>query len=126
HERTASCAEAQRHSTGRTSAHALNPTSANRHRRMVRRMSHHNILPADETSVSTSPDRPTPRRDFIGQITASAIVLATGACAQPAAAGQSAVAAAPTPAPGPRQAATQQAVQWDDSWFGRLTAKHKA
>ena len=76
--------------------------------------------------MSTSPDRPTPRREFIGQITASAIVLATGACAQPAAAGQSAVAATPTPTPAPRTAAAQAPVQWDDSWFGRLTAKHKA
>ncbi|HEY4216125.1 MAG TPA: hypothetical protein VGM67_03245 [Gemmatimonadaceae bacterium] len=89
-------------------------------------MSHYNNLLADETSVSTSPDRPTPRRDFIGQITASAIVLATGACSPPAAAGQAAVGATPTPTPAPRQAAAQQAVQWDDSWFGRLTAKHKA
>jgi hypothetical protein len=75
--------------------------------------------------VSTSPDRPTPRREFIGQITASAIVLATGACAQSTAAGQSAVAATPAATPAPR-ATPQAPVHWDDSWFGRLTAKHKA
>jgi hypothetical protein len=79
---------------------------------------------ADVTRVSTSPDRPTPRREFIGQITASAIVLATGACAHPGAAGETAAAVTPTPAP--RAQTAQAPVHWDDSWFGRLTAKHKA
>ncbi len=74
------------------------------------------------SSVSTPSDRPTPRREFIGQLTASAIVLATGACAQPLAATQSAA----TPAPPPRPITPPAPVHWDDSWFGRLTAKHKA
>lgn len=70
-------------------------------------------------------DRPTPRRDFIGQLTASAIVLA-GACATPGAANE--VAPAPVPAPNPAAPRTNPPtpVHWDDSWFSRLTAKHKA
>jgi hypothetical protein len=73
-------------------------------------------------------DRITPRREFIGQLAASAIVLAGAACASPAATAES----APTPVarPGGRgapQGATPPApVHWDDSWFARLTAKHKA
>jgi hypothetical protein len=77
-----------------------------------------------------SDEKTTPRRDFLGQVAASAIVLAGTACATPAA---TATQAAPTP--------TGPAVQpnrggagplppppstWDDSWFGKLTAKHKA
>ncbi len=59
----------------------------------------------------------TPRREFLGQIAASAIVLAGTACAGPLAANQSAPQPiAPPPAP----------THWDDSWFGRLTTKHKA
>lgn len=64
-------------------------------------------------------DSPTPRREFLGQMAASAIVLAGTACA-PASAAQS---TAPTPASGGGRA---PATTWDDSWFGRLTAKHKA
>jgi hypothetical protein len=64
---------------------------------------------------------PTPRRDFLGQIAASAIVLAGAACASPINAGQATTAPAPTPAPTP-----PVPVHWDDSWFARLTAKHKA
>src|SRR5579884_173036 len=65
-------------------------------------------------------DPPTPRREFLGHIAASAIVLAGTACAGPIAASQ---AATPTPAPAPVPPAP---VHWDDSWFTRLTAKHKA
>jgi hypothetical protein len=72
-------------------------------------------------------ERPTARREFLGQIAASAIVIAGTACASPATAGQT---TAPAPAPTPpanRGSQTGQApTQWDDSWFGRLTAKHKA
>lgn len=60
----------------------------------------------------------TPRRDFLGQMAASALVLAGSACAAPAAAAQ---AMSGAPAPG-----QNRATAWDDSWFGRLTAKHKA
>ena len=53
---------------------------------------------------------------------ASAIVLAGTACA-PAAAAQ---ATNPTPAPAPGGNRAAGATPWDDFWFGRLTAKHKA
>src|SRR5262245_2722956 len=79
-----------------------------------------------------SDEKTTPRRDFLGQVAASAIVLAGAACAPPAA---TATQSAPAPAgaaanpqssrggagPLPPPPAT-----WDDSWFGKLTAKHKA
>jgi hypothetical protein len=71
--------------------------------------------------VSTPSDRSTPRREFLGQITASAIVLAGSACASPA------VATEPAPTPSrARSRAAPAPVHWDDSWFGRLTAKHRA
>jgi hypothetical protein len=82
--------------------------------------------------VTTPPDqpievRPTDRREFLGQIAASAIVIAGTACASPATAGQTTT---PTPAPvPPSNGGTGQAAaptHWDDSWFGKLTAKHKA
>jgi hypothetical protein len=63
----------------------------------------------------------TPRRDFLGQIAASAMVLAGAACAAPAA---QVPASGPTPAGAPPSGS--QATQWDDTWFARLTAKHKA
>src|SRR6478736_2783293 len=62
----------------------------------------------------------TPRREFLGQIAASAIVLAGAGCASPAAPATSVPAPAGAPSSGARS------TQWDDSWFGRLTAKHKA
>lgn len=66
----------------------------------------------------------TPRREFLGQIAASAMVLA-GACASPRA-GQSTT-PSPTPtSPPPQSGGPQAPTVWDDSWFGRLTAKHKA
>lgn len=73
-------------------------------------------------------DRLTPRREFIGQIAASAIVLTGAACATPAAVGVGAPApAVGAPANGVHQQPTPSApVHWDDSWFGKLTAKHKA
>ena len=67
--------------------------------------------------VNSSDERAQPRREFLGQVAASAIVLAGAACAVPAAAGQTAV----TPA-----GRASRSTQWDDSWFVRLTAKHKA
>jgi hypothetical protein len=72
--------------------------------------------------VKLPDEHPTPRRDFLGQIAASAIVLAGAACASPISAGQATT--APTPTPSRAQPPT--AVHWDDSWFARLTAKHKA
>jgi hypothetical protein len=71
----------------------------------------------------TLSDAPTPRRQFLGQIASSAFVLAgTAACAGPLTAAQS----APTPNPAPPSAARGTPQHWDDSWTGRLTAKHKA
>lgn len=56
----------------------------------------------------------------------SAIVLAGTACVAPATAGQGG-ATAPTPNTGtPPTPAPATPVHWDDSWFSRLTAKHKA
>ena len=57
---------------------------------------------------------PLARREFVSQVAASALVLAGTGCATAATAASST-----TPRP-----ATQST--WDDSWFGRLKAKHKA
>src|SRR5689334_13349997 len=74
-------------------------------------------------SMSIETGQPTARREFLGQIAASAIVLAGTACAGPAAATQ----AAPAPAPARNpDASPPPPTHWDDSWFTRLTAKHKA
>ncbi len=62
----------------------------------------------------------TPRREFLGQMAASAVVLAGAACAAPAAAAQMAT------GPAPSRGGASSAQVWDDSWFGKLTAKHKA
>jgi hypothetical protein len=67
-------------------------------------------------------DQSTPRREFLGQIAASAIVLAGAACSTPMTAVQSTTSPTPTPAP----ATPPAPVHWDDSWSARLTAKHKA
>ena len=76
-----------------------------------------------EPFMSIEANQPTARREFLGQIAASAIVLAGTACAGPAATTQ----AAPAPAPPRNPDATPPApTHWDDSWFTRLTAKHKA
>ena len=66
----------------------------------------------------------TQRREFLGQIAASAMVLA-GACASPGA-GQSTTPSPVTGSTPPQSGGAQGATEWDDSWFGRLTAKHKA
>lgn len=72
--------------------------------------------------MSIEADQPTARREFLGQIAVSAIVLAGTACAAPAA-----TQAAPAPAPAPNSdAGSREPTHWDDSWFARLTAKHKA
>jgi hypothetical protein len=79
-----------------------------------------------------SDEKTTPRREFLGQVAASAIVLAGAACSAPAAAAPT---TAPTPAPQANGNAPQQGggggaipprTSWDDSWFAKLTAKHKA
>ena len=73
----------------------------------------------------------TQRRQFIGELAASAAALAAVACA-PAATATNAPSQAPkpaTPAPqtempsGPMPVAPKE---WDSSWMGRITAKHKA
>src|SRR5438046_957580 len=76
-----------------------------------------------------------PRREFVGQVTASVLALATAACAQPATVA-SPPAPAPTPTPAPTGAAANEdeapvgvpraPTEWDDTWFGRITAQHKA
>jgi hypothetical protein len=71
--------------------------------------------------VTPPNDQSTPRREFLGQIAASAVVLASAACSTPISAGQANTAPAPAPSPAP-----PGPVHWDDSWFTRLTAKHKA
>jgi len=71
--------------------------------------------------VTPPNDQSTPRREFLGQIAASAVVLASAACSTPISAGQANTAPAPAPSPAP-----PVPVHWDDSWFTRLTAKHKA
>jgi hypothetical protein len=71
----------------------------------------------------TPSDTPTPRRQFLGQIASSAIVLAgTAACAGSLTAAQ----AAPTPNVAPTPPAPGTPLHWDDSWTARLAAKHKA
>jgi hypothetical protein len=73
--------------------------------------------------MSIEADQPTARREFLGQIAVSAIVLAGTACAAPASTTQ----AAPAPAPASNpDAGPREPTHWDDSWFARLTAKHKA
>lgn len=67
----------------------------------------------------------TPRREFIGQIAASAIVLAGAACT-PASLAQGTAPAPASPTPTPPGERITPTTHWDDSWFGRLTAKHKA
>jgi hypothetical protein len=77
---------------------------------------------------SGEPGQPTDRRDFIGQIAAASVVLATTACAAAPAATAPAPAAAPqgaAPAPGEGPAPIVPA-SWDNSWFNKLRARHKA
>jgi hypothetical protein len=73
----------------------------------------------------SSPDQRQPRREFLGQIAASAIVMAGTAC-MPSLTAQS----QEQPTPAPKQPTAQPTFKipthWDDSWVGRLTAKHKA
>jgi hypothetical protein len=72
--------------------------------------------------MSLPSDTPTPRRDFIGTLAVSALALAGAGCAT------SATAAQTTPSPSGRAAAAPASTtvtHWDDSWFARLTAKHK-
>jgi hypothetical protein len=78
-------------------------------------------------SDNSKADRPTARREFLGQIAASAVVIAGTACAAPATAGQTtAPTPAPSPAPTPPPVTAVTPTHWDDSWFAKLTAKHKA
>src|SRR5437016_2384820 len=80
--------------------------------------------------MSDQPKAPTPRREFLGQFAASAIVLAGTACAAPATVTQTSPAPASSPAPTNRPETDTPSpaspIHWDDSWFARLTAKHKA
>jgi hypothetical protein len=62
----------------------------------------------------------TDRRDFIGQLATTAVALTTAACAAPA------VAAAPVAQAAAGAGSPQARTAWDDSWFGRITASHRA
>jgi hypothetical protein len=79
-----------------------------------------------------SDEKTTLRRDFLGQIAASAIVLAGTACASPAATATQSAPAPAGPSANPQSNGRgvgplpQPPSTWDDSWFGKLTAKHKA
>lgn len=81
--------------------------------------------------MNSSDERTQPRREFLGQVAASAIVLAGAACAHPSA-GQATTQATPANAPTARPEpptpppVSSAPVHWDDSWFAKLTAKHKA
>jgi hypothetical protein len=70
---------------------------------------------------------PTDRRDFLGKMAASAVILTAAACAPAAGAAASAPSPAQggTPGPAPEPPPIVPA-QWDNSWFDRLTARHKA
>lgn len=74
--------------------------------------------------MSTPSCRPTRRREFLGQLTASAIVLASSACASSAAGSETTTAPSASLPSTPRTKRTPE--QWDDSWFSRLTSRHKA
>jgi hypothetical protein len=66
--------------------------------------------------MNDSSQQDTPRREFLGQIAASALILAGGACTT----------AASAPVTVPSAAGTSRQSSWDDSWTTRLTARHKA
>ncbi len=70
-------------------------------------------------------EQSTPRREFLGQVAVSALALAGAACAAPTATQTAASPAAP-PSPPDGSQPTAAPTHWDDSWFTRLTAKHKA
>ena len=78
--------------------------------------------------MSNACTRPTPRREFLGQLATSAVALAGTACVtahSTAAAGSTTGTATPSPT-APTPSSSPARVQWDDSWVSRLTAKHKA
>ena len=79
--------------------------------------------------MNSHSDEPTDRREFLGKAALSAVALAAVACAPPVAAVATAPApaqgqgAAPNPADGPPPIVP---AQWDNSWFNKLKARHKA
>jgi hypothetical protein len=85
----------------------------------------------EATDMTEQTGEPTDRRNFIGQVAASAVVLATTACAAAPAAAPPAPAAGPTapqgapsaPGDGPPPIVP---ASWDNSWFNKLRARHKA
>jgi hypothetical protein len=66
------------------------------------------------------------RRDFLGSLATTAAVLATAGCANQLSAATAAVPAAPTPAPKRAPHPPGAPAHWDDSWFSKLSAEHKA
>jgi hypothetical protein len=74
---------------------------------------------------------PTDRRDFLGTVALSAVALTAAACAPAAGAAAGAAATAPAPAQGQGAAPAPEPppivpAQWDNAWFDKLTARHKA
>lgn len=61
--------------------------------------------------------RPTDRRVFFGQLATTAALFSVAGCASTASASTTAAASTAGPA---------QPSPWDDSWFGRITADHRA
>ena len=78
------------------------------------------------SSSNTPSESPlTQRREFLGQLATAAVVLAGTACAAPALATSQASAPADAPV-APTSSTPASKTVFDDSWVGRLTAKHKA
>jgi hypothetical protein len=82
------------------------------------------------TSSAADHDEPQPsqksRREFLGSLATTAAVLATAGCANQLSAATAASAAAPAPAPIPAQHHASAPAHWDDTWFTKLSAPHKA
>ncbi len=75
--------------------------------------------------MSTPSSRPTARREFIGHLATTAAALAGTACVTSRTGTAVAAGANVAPTP-PRSGGSATRVEWDDSWFSRVTAKHKA
>jgi hypothetical protein len=77
---------------------------------------------------------PTDRRDFLGKIAAASVVLTSAACASAPVAAVPAPAPAATPSQGTAAGSANPAsgpapivpASWDNSWFNKLKARHKA
>jgi hypothetical protein len=77
------------------------------------------------SALMNSSDQTQPRREFLGQIAASAVLIASAACI-PSVVAQSQEPSTSTPKPSAARPKFNVPTHWDDSWFDRLTARHKA